>query len=56
MYTCYDCELFGAGCEGMIPPEEYRNNIENFCKKFKLVRWRMDMFKDSGTRRLSTGR
>lgn len=52
MYTCYDCEYFGSRCEGMIPPMEFRNNLENYCNKFVLNKWRKDMFKDSGTKRL----
>ncbi len=52
MYTCYDCELFGTNCEGMIPPMEYRNNLEKYCNRFILIKWRKDMFKDAGTKRL----
>ena len=53
MYTCYDCDWFGNGCDGTIPPAEYSNDMENYCKKFVLVKWRRDMFKDSGKDRLS---
>jgi hypothetical protein len=52
MYTCYDCELFGTSCDGLIPPMEFRNKLEEFCKKFVLIKWRNDMFKDTGTKRL----
>jgi hypothetical protein len=45
--------MFGNGCDGAIPPMEYRNDLENYCKKFILVRWRKEMFKDSGESRLS---
>jgi len=51
MYTCYDCELLGNGCEGILPPPEYSHNIEKYCKKFILVKWRQDMFKDTGRKR-----
>ena len=53
MYTCYDCDRFGIGCEGMIPPDKYRNRVEEYCERFKLAGWRSEMFKDGGTRRLS---
>jgi hypothetical protein len=52
MYTCYDCERFGNGCDGMIPPMEFRNTLEKFCERFLLVEWRRDMFKDAGKSRL----
>jgi len=52
MYTCYDCERFGAYCEGIIPPMESRNELEKYCNKFILIKWRKDMFKDSGDKRL----
>ena len=32
MYTCYDCDHFGTDCEGIIPPDEYRNKVEEYCK------------------------
>jgi hypothetical protein len=53
MYTCYDCEKFGNGCQGMIPPSKYRNNLEDYCKKFEMVAWRKEMFKEGGTGRLT---
>jgi len=53
MYTCYDCERLGNGCDGVIPPKEYSNKIEKYCDRFVLVRWRGDMFKDAGRSRLS---
>lgn len=52
MYTCYDCDLFGTRCEGLIPPMEFRNKLEKYCKRFILIKWRKDMFKDAGTKRL----
>lgn len=52
MYTCYDCELFGTKCEGFIPSMKYRNKLEDYCKRFVLISWREDMFKDSGRKRL----
>jgi hypothetical protein len=52
MYTCYDCELFGNGCRGMIPPLEMRNKLEEHCPKFSLLSWRNDMFKPSGRTRI----
>jgi hypothetical protein len=52
MYTCYDCEHFGTDCEGVIPPDKFRNRVEEFCKRFVLISWRKDMFKDGGSKRL----
>ena len=52
MYTCYDCELFGSGCDGVILSMEHRNELEKYCERFELVKWRNDMFKDSGNKRL----
>jgi hypothetical protein len=52
MYTCYDCELFGTRCEGVIPSMRYRNKLEKYCKRFVLISWRKDMFKDTGRKRL----
>jgi hypothetical protein len=52
MYTCYDCERFGNGCDGTIPPMEFRNALEKYCDRFILVAWRRDMFKDAGKSRL----
>jgi hypothetical protein len=52
MYTCYDCDRFGNGCDGTIPSMEFRNALEKYCKRFILVAWRRDMFKDAGKSRL----
>jgi hypothetical protein len=52
MYTCYDCKRFGSGCDGIIPPEEYRNDLETYCEKFLLNEWRKEMFKESGHKRI----
>ena len=52
MYTCYDCELFGTPCEGIIPSMKYRNKLEKYCQNFVLITWRKDMFKDTGNKRL----
>ena len=52
MYTCYDCNLFGNGCKGLLPPIEYRNKLEEYCHKFQLVPWRDDMFKPAGKTRI----
>ena len=52
MYTCYDCDLFGTKCEGIIAPMEYRNKLEEYCTRFVLIKWRKDMFKDTGHKRL----
>ena len=52
MYTCYDCEKFGTVCDGVIPPMKFRNNLEKYCKDFILIKWRKDMFKDAGNKRL----
>jgi hypothetical protein len=53
MYTCYDCEHFGPDCEGIIPPDEFRNKVEKFCERFLIIAWRREMFKDGGRKRLS---
>ena len=53
MATCYDCERLGVGCDGVHPPPEYSNRIEEYCERFVSALWRRDMFKDSGKKRLS---
>jgi hypothetical protein len=46
MYTCYDCDRFGNGYEGIIPTPKFRNNLEKCCKRFIVVAWRRERFKD----------
>ena len=52
MYTCYDCKRFGVGCKGIIPPEEYRHDLEKYCKEFLVNEWRKEMFKEGGNERI----
>jgi hypothetical protein len=52
MYTCYDCDRFGDGCDGVIPPQEYSNKIESYCDRFVTVGWRKEVTKDPGKSRL----
>ena len=49
----YDCDRFGTDCEGTIPPDKYRNKIEEYCERFVIAGWRREMFKEGGTSRLS---
>ena len=53
MYTCYDCKHFGINCEGIVEPEGYHNNIEDYCERFILNEWRKEMFKPDSKKRLS---
>jgi hypothetical protein len=52
MVSCYDCELFGIECKGVVPPMEFRNRIHEYCEHFKVVAWRKELFKPGGTSRI----
>lgn len=53
MVSCYDCDLFGTRCTGIVPPLEYRDRIDRYCAFFRIVPWRADMYKPEGTARIS---
>jgi len=52
MVSCYDCEHFGTRCNGIVPPMEYRDRIDEYCKMFKVVQWRHELYKRGGVSRL----
>ena len=52
MVSCYDCELFGTDCPGIVPPIEYRDRIHDYCRRYKAVGWRRGMHKPDGRTRL----
>ena len=52
MYTCWDCERFGHGCEGRLLDWDRRNRMETECRHFIVNAWRSDIYQRSGTRRL----
>lgn len=53
MVSCYDCEHFGAKCVGVVPPIEFRDSIDEYCRLFMIASWRDEMYKPAGTARLS---
>ncbi|MGQ9587600.1 MAG: hypothetical protein ACUVT7_04375 [Thermoplasmata archaeon] len=52
MVSCYDCEYFGTDCLGIVPPIKYRDRIDEYCKKFKSVQYRHELYKPDGRSRL----
>ncbi len=52
MVSCYDCEHFGIGCSGIVPPIEYKDTIDELCPNFVMVPWRRHLYKPSGETRL----
>jgi hypothetical protein len=52
MVSCYDCEHFGTKCKGVVPPIEFRDRIDKFCAKFRVVAWRDEMYKPTGSTRV----
>jgi hypothetical protein len=52
MYTCWDCQRFGQGCEGMLLDGDRRNNMDAECPRFIRNGWARDIYQRSGTRRL----
>jgi len=52
MYTCWDCQRFGSGCEGRLLKEDLRNDMEKHCRFFRLNTWRRDIYQRSGTPKL----
>ena len=49
MTSCYDCEHFGTGCRGIVPPMEYKDRVDEFCKRFEELRWRDQLYKPAGS-------
>lgn len=52
MVSCYDCEHFGTKCDGIVPPIEYRDRVDEFCKRFVMVKWRDQLYKPGGKTRI----
>jgi hypothetical protein len=52
MRTCWDCQRFGQGCEGMLLEEDRRNNMDVECRRFIPNEWARDIYQREGTRRL----
>jgi len=49
MTSCYDCEHFGAGCKGIVPPMQFKDRIGEFCRNFTELKWRDQLYKPSGS-------
>jgi len=49
MTSCYDCEHFGIACKGIVPPMEFKDRVDEFCKNFKELRYRDQLYKPSGS-------
>ncbi len=52
MRTCWDCQRFGLGCEGMLLDEDRRNHMDVECQRFSPNAWAEDIYQREGTRRL----
>jgi hypothetical protein len=52
MVSCYDCEHFAVRCLGIVPPLSFRDRIDDYCKMYKAVQWRHELYKPSGVSRL----
>jgi hypothetical protein len=52
MVSCYDCEHFGTRCRGVVPPIEYRDRIDEYCRYFTVVSWRGELYKPGGESRI----
>jgi len=52
MVSCYDCEHFGTKCNGIVPPIEYRDRIDEYCDKFTVISWREQLYKPAGKSRM----
>ena len=53
MVSCYDCERFSNRCPGMVPPLEYRDRMDDYCRLFVIVSWRTELYKPAGKARIS---
>lgn len=49
MTSCYDCEHFGIGCKGIVTPMAFKDRVDEFCRNFREVKWRDQLYKTSGT-------
>jgi len=38
MTSCHDCEHFGTECKDIVPPMEFKDRIDEFCRNFKELR------------------
>lgn len=52
MASCYDCDRFGTECRGIVPPMEYRGRVHEYCRLFKEVPWRGELYKPGGSSRI----
>lgn len=52
MVSCYDCEHLGIRCLGIVPPVEYRDRVDEYCRRFDVVQFRHELYKTTGTSRL----
>ena len=53
MVSCYDCEEFGTRCAGIVPPLEFKDRIDALCPLFRVLPWRDELYKPSGSARIS---
>jgi|GEM_PF-2330965 len=52
MVSCYDCDRFGTECRGIIPPMEYRDRMDEYCRLFKAHTWQSELYKPSMSSRI----
>jgi len=52
MVSCYDCDHFGTKCNGIVPPIEFRDRVDEYCAKFKVIGWREQLYKPAGRSRM----
>ena len=53
MVSCHHCELFCTRCNGIVPPMEYRDMIDQYCPLFTVVAWRTERYKPEGRARIT---
>jgi len=53
MVSCYDCENFGTKCTGIVPPLESKDRIDEYCRLFRVLPWRVELYEPSGSARTS---
>ena len=49
MTFCYDCDHFGIGCRGIVPPMEFKDRLDEFCRWFEELSWRDQLYKPAGS-------
>ncbi len=49
MTSCYDCEHFGIECRGIVPPMDFKDRVNELCRRFEELRWHDQLYKPAGS-------